>query len=337
MIWIKHLPLLTSLLFMAACSCAMAAELGVFKPLKPDTEEPIRLQDFCIFRHDGYTYVATMKKDLCGQGILIARSSDLKDWTVLGDAVSTRTPEDKSMVWAPHVVEESGVYHMFYTGVTTPKPGQWCQRILVASTKNPVNASEWQRNFQVKFIVDGNEQSWFRPSHPGAVWTDSAWADCRDPMVLKHKGTWYMFYSGSDTDGGIAGVATAPRALGPWTDHGAVMKLGPGSIPESCYVLVAPDGSFVMTFNHAGQNAGGSKSARAKSLIPVNGKPSFSDLRSLTDQPSPLTGWAHEFIPGRGDILLCANLTGYFVNLKDAWLRREEWGWTVGEEPAKAK
>lgn len=202
---------------------------------------------------------------------------------------------------------------------------------------DPSDPKNSRRNDGVRFVVDDKEQSWFRLSRAGAAWTDAAWADCRDPMVMKHNGIWYMFYSGTDLDGGIAGVATAPSVLGPWVDRGAVMKVEPGSIPESCFVLKAPDDTFVMTFNHAGAKPGGSKSARAKSLLPVNGKPSLSDIRPLTAQSSPLTGWAHEFLPVIGTKLLCANLTGYFVNLKDAWLYREDWGWTVGEKPSSAR
>lgn len=316
-------------------SSCLAAELGVFKPLKPGTQDLLRLQDFCIFRHDGYTYVASMKKDLCNEGIIVARSKDLKSWSVLGDAVTTRTAEDKSMVWAPHVVEDNGMFYMFYTGVTTPSPGQWCQRILVASTKDPSKPSGWQRDNSMQFVVDGKTQSWFRPSHKGAVWTDSAWADCRDPMVLKHQGKWYMFYSGTDSDGGIAGVATAPSVTGPWTDQGAVMKVTPG-IPESCFVIEAPDSTFVMTFNHACQDKKlcGSKSARGKSLVPADGKPPFGDVRPLNDSSADyLKGWAHEFIQAETGGLTCANLTGYFVTFQDARLLKLPYGWDVRGAP----
>lgn len=307
--------------------------LGVFQPKEHGTDKDLRLQDFCIFRHNEYIYTAPMMKDHSGKGIVIARSKDYKNWEVLGNAIPNRTEEDSAMVWAPHVVEVKGVYHMFYTGVTQPQPGHWCQRILVASTKDPSKPSEWKRNYDVKFIVDGETKSWFKPSHKGNVWTDKAWADCRDPMVMKYKGTWYMFYSGTDTDGGITGVATAPDILGPWTDHGAVMKVSAG-IPESCFVLEAPDGSFVMTFNHAG-GVGGIKSARAKSLLPVEGQPSFSDIRLLSDTSgTELVGWAHEFLPGVNGSLLCANLTGYFVNFKHAYFHKEPWGWTITEAPA---
>lgn len=320
----------SALLLTVLSAAAMGDELGVFKPPRPSLSDYLRLQDFCIFRHAGQTYVAAMKKDLCREGIIVARSSDLKDWQVLGDAVSTRTEEDRSMVWAPHVVEDSGVYYMFYTGVTTPAKGQWCQRILVATTADPSKPANWQRNNEVRFVVDGKEQSWFRPDHPGAVWSASAWADCRDPMVLRHGDIWHMFYSGTDKDGGIMGVATAPSLTGPWQDRGAALKVGAG-IPESCFVLQAPDGSFVMTFNHAG--VGGSKSARSKSLLPKEGAPPFSDIRLLSDTTgAPLLGWAHEFLPVRGKKLLCANLTGYFVSFKDTYFRREAYGWTICEQ-----
>jgi hypothetical protein len=151
---------------------------------RPQREgKDLRLQDFCFFRHGGYTYIASMMKDFAHEGITVARSRDLVEWEPLGIAVSERTPEDKAMLWAPHVVEHAGEFHMFYTGVTQPQRGHWNQKILVATTKDPANTKQWRRNHAVKFIVDGKTESWFRPSHPGHVWPADAWADCRDPMV----------------------------------------------------------------------------------------------------------------------------------------------------------
>lgn len=317
----------------AVCQIVSAQELGVYKPLRDGTQDLLRLQDFAIFRSGNYIYTAPMMKDFSNQGILVARSTDYQNWDTRGKAVTVRTPECSSMVWAPDVVEDNGVYYMFYTGVTQPGPGLWCQRILVASTTDPGNPSSWQRNYNVQFMVDGQAQSWFRPSHPGHVWSANTWADCRDAMVLKHKGTWYMFYSGADVGGGICGVATAPSVLGPWTDHGAVLKLSTG-IPESCYVLEAPDGSFVMTMNHAGGAPdGGHKIASATSLVPVDGQPSFGNLRLLTDVGEHyLTGWAHEFIPEEDGTLLAANLTGYWVNFKKAYFTGRNGHWEIVEK-----
>jgi len=143
--------------------------------------------------------------------------------------------------------------------------------------------------------------------------------------------TWYMFYTGSDADGGIVGVATAPDVVGPWKDVGAVLRVNKG-IPESSFVLQDPSGSFVMVFNHAGGGEeGGIKVARSKSLLPVNGQPSFSQVEILSKSATPgLPGWAHEFVRTENGNLLAAYLTGYWINFQDAILVQERSGWTIG-------
>jgi hypothetical protein len=295
----------------------------------------LRLQDFCFFEYRGGTVIASMMKDFCDRGITLARSKDLVRWEALGTALGTRTAEDRSMVWAPHVVESKGVYYMFYTGVTTPKEGQWCQRILVASARVPDNPASWKRAGEVKFIVEGKAQDWFRPSHAGAVWSDGAWADCRDPMVLEQGGTWHMFYTGRDAGAGICGVATAPSVLGPWTDRGAVLEVANPTIPESCFVLRDPEGGFVMVFNHAAGGPG-STVARSRSLVPVNGKLPFTRLEALEQSTKPgLKGWAHEFLPRSGTGVLAAYLTGYFITFERARLVKGNRGWTLTGGAAK--
>ncbi len=289
----------------------------------------LRLQDFCFFEYRGKTIVASMMKDFCNEGITLARSGDLFHWEHLGTALTNRTAEDRSMVWAPHVVQSKGVYYMFYTGVTTPKPGQWCQRILVASSRTPDDPKSWQRSTNVQFMVGGKAQSWFRPDHPGAVWSDQTWADCRDPMVLEKHGTWHMFYSGRDPGVGICGVATAPSLLGPWTDCGTLLTVSDPTIPESCFVMESPEGSYVMVFNHAGPG-GGIKVARSASLVPVDDLPPFANVETLVESTKPgLKGWAHEFLPQK-DKPLSAYLTGYFITFEKARFVKAPRGWTIG-------
>lgn len=293
----------------------------------------LRLQDFCFFDYRDRTVIASMMKDFCNEGIALARSEDLGHWEYLGTALTNRTEEDKSMVWAPHVVQSRSVYYMFYTGVTTPAAGGWCQRILVASSKTPEDPKSWQRAAHVKFMVGGKVQNWFRPDHPGSVWSDQAWADCRDPMVLEKNGTWHLFYSGHDQGFGICGVATANSILGPWTDCGAVLKVPDGTIPESCFVVEDPEGGYVMVFNHAGKG-GGIKVARSTSLVPVDGKSPFSNIEILQESTKPgLKGWAHEFLPRKDKTLLAAYLTGYFVTFEKARFLKGPSGWTVSPLP----
>ena len=308
-------------------SAGTSPALQQWRPLKDGKD--LRLQDFCFFEYEGKTLIASMMKDFCFQGITLARSQDLLHWDALGTALETRTAEDQSMVWAPHVVSSEGVYYMFYTGVNTPASGQWCQRILVASSPTPDNPRSWKRRSDARFMVNGKAQDWFRPDHPGAVWTNNAWADCRDPMVMERGGTWHLFYTGRDQGSGICGVATAPSVLGPWTDRGAVLRVLDPTIPESCFVLGDPEGGFVMVFNHAA-GGGGSSVARSRSLLPANGQPPFAGIEALDRSTSPgLKGWAHEFLPRGGKDVLAAYLTGYFITFEKARLIKAGQGWTV--------
>lgn len=305
------------------------ADTNQWKPQRNGKD--LRLQDFCIFKYQGDTFIASMMKDFCNEGIALARSKDLSRWELLGTALKTRGAEDRSMVWAPHVVESKGTWFIFYTGVTTPAAGQWCQRVLVASSTVPDDPNSWQRLTNRQFIVSGKPESFFRPSHKGSIWSDRAWADCRDPMVLQKNGTWHLFYSGTDDGAGICGVATAPSILGPWTDRGAVLKVPTASIPESCFVLEDPDGGYVLVFNHAGPKGNGIKLAHSRSLLPIDGKPPFDNIEVLQDSASPgLKGWAHEFLPLRDDTLLSAYLTGYFVTFEKARFVKGPHGWSVG-------
>ena len=327
----KLIQLLLCGVTVVMCTMAAAPPALEWRPQRDGKD--LRLQDFCFFKHGSDTIIASMMKDFCYQGITLARSSNLRQWEALGTALTTRTAEDQSMVWAPHVVETKGTYYMFYTGVNTPKEGHWCQRILVASSRTPAVAKSWQRCNDIQFMVEGKVQSWFRPTHAGAVWTNNAWADCRDPMVLEHNGLWHMFYTGRDAGFGICGVATAPAILGPWTDRGPVMKVPDPTIPESCYVLAAPDDTFVLIFNHAAGGPGSSV-ARARSLLPVNGQPSFSGIETLDKSAAPpLKGWAHEFLPNTGGEVMSAYLTGYFITFEPARLFKGPRGWTVVPGP----
>jgi Glycosyl hydrolases family 43 len=340
MLRIAYLVILVTTIVMGARTSARSDHtLATISPAwqwRPQRDgKDLRLQDFCFFEYQGKTIIASMMKDFCNQGIALARSRDLCHWETLGTALETRTAEDRSMVWAPHVVESRGVYYMFYTEVTTPRSGQWCQCILMASSKVPDDPRSWERSREVRFMVGGKAESYFRPSHPGSVWTEEAWADCRDPMVLAKDGTWYLFYTGRDQGVGICGVATAPAILGPWTDRGAVLKVPDPTIPESCFVLQEPEGGFVMVFNHAGQG-GGIKVARSPSLLPVKDAAPFANVEVLEQSTKPgLKGWAHEFLPRGGQAVLSAYLTGYFITFEKARFVKESRGWTVGACPAE--
>lgn len=317
---------------------SLTATRGYFKPFRNGTDNPLWLKDFSFFRHAGYTYVCASQKPFGNEGAYLARSVDLYHWEPLGAAVATRTPECADELWAPHVIEADGVYYMFYTGITRPQPGIANQKICVASTATPGIASSWQRNQNIQFVVDGQSQSWFRPDHPGHEWQPNQWADCRDAMVMQHAGQWHMFYTATDVGNVIVGVATAPDILGPWSDQGAVLTAELGTALESVFIIEDPDGGFVMVTNHTSGN-GHIKTARGTSLTPVNGQPSFGDLRPIADTTRPpLSGWAHEFLPGpTPGTYQAASLANhdyvYFIQFMDAYLIEESFGWTMTADP----
>jgi hypothetical protein len=144
-----------------------------------------------------------------------------------------------------------------------------------------------------------------------------------------------MVYSGSDTTGGIVGVATAPEILGPWADRGPVLCVDKG-VPESAFVLPDPEGGYVMVVNHstADRVGAGIKVARARTLLPENGKPSFTGLELLEPSADPgLGGWAHEFAMNADGTVLSAYLTGYWINFQDTRFVESKAGWTLSGIP----
>ena len=99
------------------------------------------------------------------------RSTDLCHWEDLTPVLDQRTAQwDSLAIWAPHVIEDNGVYYMYYTGVKGPYP-YLTQSIMLATTTNPADPNAWEQQGMV-----------FQPNHPNMLWEDGTWADCRDSM-----------------------------------------------------------------------------------------------------------------------------------------------------------
>ena len=83
---------------------------------------------------------------------------------------------------------------MYYTGVND----DLTQSIMLATSTDPTDPEAWQPQGLI-----------FQPTHSGTLWQEAAPADCRDPMVFKRDGQYYLLYTGLDEAGGIVGLATA--------------------------------------------------------------------------------------------------------------------------------
>ncbi len=219
---------------------------------QPLTLPGMKLKDHSLFSYQGFYYLTTIQIDRELQKILqddrgeysfgYARTRDFCNWETMGTSLEAERSEQEEYIWAPHVFAEQGTFALFYTQVNPTI----AQSIALATSTNPADPASWQKHGIV-----------FQPQHEGMVYPwPHAWADARDPMVLKYQDTYYMYYTGQDTTGGIIGLASASNLPGPWSDHGAIFKTPAGVMPESPFVFCRQETCYLF-YNLANIGGGG--------------------------------------------------------------------------------
>ena len=92
-----------------------------------------------VLGHDGYYYVYATNTEIAGDLIHIqtARSKDLKEWEILGDALPEQPTWADRDFWAPHVTYDSltQTYFLYYSGESVDPALGKCMG--VATSKNP--------------------------------------------------------------------------------------------------------------------------------------------------------------------------------------------------------
>jgi hypothetical protein len=147
-----------------------------------------------------------------------AVSTDLVSWTQLPPVLPARPGYwDSHHVWSPQVIEQNGVYYLFYTGVQdVPFVWGWMQRLGVATSTDLMN---WTRYDHPVFT--GNMASW--------VYADSSQFDgCqfRDGFLMPdptQPGKWLMYYVAVPKVARgqlIVGIARSGSSLLEWHDVG---------------------------------------------------------------------------------------------------------------------
>lgn len=209
-------PLLTSI----AC-LALAAMPAAASWMTPPSG--YRAKDFALVKRDGVYHVFYIRNqtgvpfDSTEVDFGHAVSNDLYVWTHLPPVLAVRDDSwDRHHVWAPSIVEQDGIYYLFYTGVTHDPPGTrlW-QRTGVATSTDLMN---WNRLDQPVFTC---------ASVPWAVCDSTTDATAfRDPCVVRdvnQPGRWLMVYGAypqSNPGAMVAGLATSTGDLLSWQDHG---------------------------------------------------------------------------------------------------------------------
>jgi predicted GH43/DUF377 family glycosyl hydrolase len=252
--------------------------------------EEFGLKDHTVFYFNDYYYLASI--NLPGEKkFAYGRTQDFCSWENLGPILDERTMGDwdAAAIWAPFVLEENGVFYMFYAGVTP----NITQSIMLATSTNPADPDSWKEHGMI-----------FQPTHEGAVWNDKTWGDCRDPHVIFVDEMYFLYYTGQDETGGIVGVAKATSPYGTWTDLGAVIEPVPGHIFESPVVVSYKDFYYLSYHeNIPGQSQG------EHSLISESPTGTFRE-------PSPLfPGWAHEIWQDTKDNWYVSYLTNFTVTI----------------------
>ncbi len=201
------------------------------------------------------------------------------------------------------MLEEQGTDYLYYTGVTE----QYTQSIMLAISTDPSNPQAWQ---PAGMIV--------QPNHAGMIWQAGAWADSRDPMVIRDEDRYFLLYSGRDVGRGIVGLAKAPHPTGPWTDLGPIIPADLEAMPESP-TLAQQGGVFYMFYNRSYIG----EIVRTGSAI--------TGTWSTTQPFKP--GWAHEVWQDASGAWFTSYLTDYTVSISHlSWdpMRTPEWPF-VGE------
>jgi hypothetical protein len=249
--------------------------------------ESFGLKDHSVFWYEGFYYL--IANYIPGEKYFAyGRSSDFCNWEDLTPVLADRELNgwDRIAVWAPFVVEEDGVYYLFYTGVSTGMT----QSIMLATSTNPADPQSWQ----VQGMV-------FQPDHPGMVWEAGSWANCRDPFVIEIEDVYYLYYAGRDLDGGIVGFASSPSLLGPWLDWGRIITpLPTGAIPESS-TLIHLNQTYYLFYNHTGRGE----------VVRLGGSPAGPWTTPTDFSP----GWAHEIWQQPSGQWSTSYLTDYSVTI----------------------
>ncbi len=184
---------------------------------------PIRPKDFTLVKHEGLYHLFYIRHNLylpddtTEVDLGHAVSPDLWTWQQLPPVLHVRDSSwDQTHVWSPSIVEQDGVFYLFYTGVIS-QPGSYStyQRIGVATS-----ADLMQWNPMDLPVYSCPQVSW---SVCDSLQTDTAF---RDPFVMAdpaHPGHWLLYYSTypvADSAGMVVAAATSDGDLTQWSDLG---------------------------------------------------------------------------------------------------------------------
>lgn len=160
----------------------------------PDSCDTYGAREAVVVEEDGTYYLFYDGAGRQGWISCLAESRDLRNWKKFGTVLSLgdSTKKDYKSASSPWFIKEGNTWHMFYIGMrnTTPSPFRipafpyLTMKAKSASLKGP-----WQKQYDVTPLPPKENSYYTVTSSPG--------------YIVKHKGTYLMFFSGATNDNKI--------------------------------------------------------------------------------------------------------------------------------------
>ncbi len=218
----------------------------------------------------------------------ILRSTDLRHWVYVADALPAKPGWAYSDLWAPNVVERDGTFYLYYSAA--PGPGYADHCVAVATSSSPTGPFQDRGQiacgddhvhgyidpnvllddsgaylyFSVDFPIHSISMMRLTPDLLRAdgprselLGVTQSWEHGNDyttvegPFVVAQDGVYYLFYSGNDWQHDYAmGYATSTSPSGPFTksDNNPVLT-GGGERGPGGGSLFRADGRWLLAYH----------------------------------------------------------------------------------------
>ncbi|WP_207434145.1 glycoside hydrolase family 43 protein [Sabulibacter ruber] len=277
--------------------CKQDEEADVAPNPAPVTKQNILLADPFIFRHEGAYYLYGTSDVNPNLGIPVYKSTDLVNWegpvglAGEGNALNKGQSYGDTGFWAPYVLYMNNKFYMFYTAnehiavaVSDSPLGPFTQ-----TNKQPLHPDIKEIDPHVFVDEDGKKYLYFvrfdngnrsygaelnsdllsvkentiteciKQSQQWEIASGALWPVTEAPAMLKHKNTYYLFYTANDFrhPNYNVGYATSSSPLGPWvkyTNNPLIKNDNTARGTGGCEFVTTPANELIM-FYHAHQSS----------------------------------------------------------------------------------
>lgn len=305
-------------------------------PLRRSYTNPVQsgCADPVVLQHKGRYYAYTTHSPdhpRMVRGIRLHTSADLVSWKDEGFVLENKDSWGDSRFWAPDILEKDGTFYLYYAAD---------ERMCVATAKTPMGPfrqekmepmqpdsiridghvfqdDDGRRYFYYVRFGDGNEiwggrlnddlftvdatslRLMVKPDQP---WERHQWPVTEGPAILKHKGVYYLTYSGSHFENPeyAVGYATSSSPLGPWKKYefSPVMKSTAYAhgTAHHCFTR-SPDGKEIFIVYHRHHDLTKTEPRqlsidRVRFVPDPKGGPDILEIHGPTSSPQPMPSGA---------------------------------------------